>query len=117
MLDIVVLSVLDVVIPIVVGIVCLGGGLVLGKYLVDTQLKKANKTADDIIEKAKENFRKTYEKKQEHPKYEEMCRRFLADAKDFTKEKIEQAGITKSFYNHFLPDCLEEIVTYIKKNA
>ena len=32
------------------------------------------------------------EKLQENPKYEEMCRRFLADAKDFTKEKIEQAG-------------------------
>jgi len=57
------------------------------------------------------------ERSQSEPKYEEMCRRFLADAKDFTKEKIEQAGITKSFYNHFLPDCLEEIVTYIKKNA
>ena len=57
------------------------------------------------------------ERNQSEPKYEEMCRRFLADAKDFTQEKIEQAGITKSFYNHFLPECLEEIVTYIKKNA
>ena len=57
------------------------------------------------------------ERSQSEPKYEEMCRRFLADAKDFNREKIEQAGITKSFYNNFLPECLEEIVTYIKKNA
>ena len=57
------------------------------------------------------------ERNQSEPKYEEMCRRFLADAKDFTQEKIEQAGIAKSFYNNFLPECLEEIVTYIKKNA
>lgn len=57
------------------------------------------------------------ERSQSEPKYEEMCRRFLADAKDFTQEKIEQAGIAKSFYNNFLPECLEEIVTYIKKNA
>lgn len=57
------------------------------------------------------------ERNQSEPKYEEMCRRFLADAKDFTQEKIEQAGITKSFYNNFLLECLEEIVTYIKKNA
>ena len=57
------------------------------------------------------------ERSQSEPKYEEMCRRFLADAKDFNREKIEQAGITKSFYNNFLSECLEEIVTYIKKNA
>jgi guanylate kinase len=57
------------------------------------------------------------ERSQSEPKYEEMCRRFLADAKDFTVEKIEQAGISERFYNNFLPDCLEEIITYIKKNA
>ena len=57
------------------------------------------------------------ERSQSEPKYEEMCRRFLADAKDFSREKIEQAGITQSFYNNFLPECLGEIITYIKKNA
>ncbi len=57
------------------------------------------------------------ERSQEEPKYEELCRRFLADSKDFSREKISQAGITKVFTNNSLPECLEEIVTYIKKNA
>ncbi len=57
------------------------------------------------------------EKTQEHPKYEEMCRRFLADSKDFSEEKIAQAEITQSFYNDSLEDCLREIVTYIQENV
>lgn len=56
------------------------------------------------------------EKKQKEPKYEEMCRRFLADSQDFSNENIEQAGITKRFYNNeSLSDCLEEIGKFIKK--
>lgn len=54
------------------------------------------------------------ERAQEEPKYEEMCRRFLADCKDFSEEKIVAAGITKRFYNDVLVTCLEEIVAYIK---
>jgi guanylate kinase len=57
------------------------------------------------------------ERSQSIPKYEELCRRFLADSKDFSRDKIAQAGITKIFYNNFLEQCLEEIVTYIKENA
>lgn len=53
------------------------------------------------------------EKAQDHPKYEEMCRRFLADAEDFSKDKIEQAGIKETFYNDELDRCLEKIVTYL----
>ena len=34
---------LTVVIAAVIGILCLGGGTLLGKVLVETQLKKANK--------------------------------------------------------------------------
>lgn len=55
------------------------------------------------------------EKQQEHPKYEEMCRRFLADSADFAEEKIAEAGITKRFYNDDLRRCLAEIVEYIKE--
>ena len=58
MLSIVILSALTVVLPIIVGIVCLGGGLLLGKYLVDNKLKKANQTAEVIIDTAKENAEK-----------------------------------------------------------
>ena len=57
------------------------------------------------------------EKTQDHPRYEELCRRFLADSKDFSPEKIAQAEITRSFYNNSLEDCLREIVTYIQENA
>lgn len=57
------------------------------------------------------------EKTQEHPKYEEMCRRFLADSKDFSAEKIAEAEIDKSFYNDSLEECLREIVTYIQENV
>lgn len=54
------------------------------------------------------------EKKQEEPKYEEMCRRFLADQKDFSEEKLEAAGIEKIFYNINLESCLDEISKYIE---
>lgn len=53
------------------------------------------------------------EKKQSEPKYEEMCRRFLADAKDFSRENLERAGITKKFYNDNLNACLSDIAAYI----
>lgn len=56
------------------------------------------------------------EKAQDHPKYEEMCRRFLADAEDFSTEKMSQAGIEKTFYNDQLDRCLNEIVTYLQKH-
>lgn len=54
------------------------------------------------------------ERRQKHPKYEELCRRFLADSVDFSEEKIAEAGITKRFENDDLGHCLEEIRAYIK---
>ncbi len=54
------------------------------------------------------------EKKQKTPKYEEMCRRFLADSADFSEEKIAEAGIKSRFYNDDLKSCLSEILKYIK---
>ncbi|MCR4829951.1 MAG: guanylate kinase [Pseudobutyrivibrio sp.] len=39
------------------------------------------------------------EMRQEHPKYEEMCRRFLADQQDFSPENIKKAKITNVFDN------------------
>lgn len=55
------------------------------------------------------------ERKQDHPKYEEMCRRFLADSADFAEEKIAEAGISRRFYNDDLQRCLEEILQYIEE--
>ena len=54
------------------------------------------------------------EKTQEVPKYEEMCRRFLADQNDFSEENILKAGIWKRFENYNLDECVKEIVNYIK---
>lgn len=56
------------------------------------------------------------EKAQDQPKYEEMCRRFLADAEDFSEEKIQKAGIGRRFNNDELDSCLEEIITYLQEN-
>ena len=55
------------------------------------------------------------EKAQDHPKYEEMCRRFLADAEDFSEEKMQLAGIRRTFHNDELDRCLEEIVIYLQE--
>lgn len=53
------------------------------------------------------------EMRQENPKYQEMCRRFLADEEDFSEEKIKEAGIVRRFSNQDLNDCLDEIKEYI----
>ena len=49
------------------------------------------------------------ERMQESPKYEELCRRFLSDAKDFSGEKLKEAGITRRFVNLDLDETEEEI--------
>lgn len=54
---------------------------------------------------------------QDHPKYEEMCRRFLADAEDFSEEKLNKAGISRTFYNGELGRCLEEILAYLQEKC
>lgn len=54
---------------------------------------------------------------QDHPRYEEMCRRFLADAEDFSEEKLNMAGISRTFYNGELGRCLEEILSYLQENC
>lgn len=53
---------------------------------------------------------------QDHPKYEEMCRRFLADAEDFSTEKLKQANIERTFINDRLDGCLDEIADYLQKD-
>ena len=54
------------------------------------------------------------ERREKEPRYEEMCRRFLADSADFSEENIRRAGIRKRFVNTELERCLEEIGAYIK---
>lgn len=54
------------------------------------------------------------ERSQDHPKYKEMCRRFISDSDDFSEENIAAAGITKRFENDDFTKCLEEIIDYIE---
>lgn len=53
------------------------------------------------------------ERQQEVPRYEEMCRRFLADAKDFSEEKLKEAGIDRRFVNENLEETEAAIKTFI----
>ena len=53
------------------------------------------------------------EETQEIPKYEEMCRRFLADSRDFSEDKIREAGIECRFLNTDFNTCLGNIEKYI----
>lgn len=55
------------------------------------------------------------ERGQDHPKYSEMCRRFLADEADFSPEKRSAAGITREFVNEDLEQCLLELREYIRR--
>lgn len=55
------------------------------------------------------------ERTQEVPQYEEMCRRYLADVKDFSEEKIAEAGIEKRFINDDLERCYKEIMEYLQE--
>ena len=55
------------------------------------------------------------ELRQEKPKYEEMCRRFLADSADFSEEKLEAAGIRERFENTDLTKCLQDITKYLRE--
>lgn len=57
------------------------------------------------------------EKVQDNPGYEELCRRFLADAKDFSVTNLQEAGIMHTFNNNDdLEQCLIDIMEYLKKN-
>jgi guanylate kinase len=51
----------------------------------------------------------TREKKQKSPDYAEVCRRFLADSRDFSEENLLEAGITHRFLNANLEECMAEI--------
>lgn len=55
------------------------------------------------------------EKQQKHPKYAELCRRFLADEVDFTPEKLRECGIEHYFCNEDFSLCLEKVTAYIKE--
>ncbi len=58
------------------------------------------------------------ERKQEKPKYDEMCRRFLADEEDFSQARLDWAGVENIIANDgTLEDCLKKAEDFITANA
>ena len=55
------------------------------------------------------------ERRQDEPKYAEMCRRFLADEEDFSEENLIKSGITERFGNEDFTECLNKIQRYIEE--
>ncbi|MCR5791855.1 MAG: guanylate kinase [Lachnospiraceae bacterium] len=55
------------------------------------------------------------EKRQQTPKYAEMCRRFLADQEDFREEELNRLGITKRYENTELEKCISQIIADIQR--
>lgn len=54
------------------------------------------------------------ERKQESPNFDEVCRRFLADQKDFSEENVQKAGIKRRFKNNEDRQiCMDEVAGYI----
>ncbi len=56
------------------------------------------------------------EKLEAEPKYAELCRRFLADSKDFSEENLQKAQIDVRFQNLILEDTIQKVRDYISKN-
>ena len=53
------------------------------------------------------------ERMQREPKYEELCRRFLADAADFSENRLQESGIDHRFQNRNLEETAEQIAAYL----
>ncbi|HIT63611.1 MAG TPA: guanylate kinase [Candidatus Ventrimonas merdavium] len=49
------------------------------------------------------------ERRQKEPRYAELCRRYLADEADFAPENLKRLGITRSYPNDGLEQCVEEL--------
>lgn len=54
------------------------------------------------------------ERKQLRPRYEELCRRFLADSEDFSEDKLAELGITHRFSNEDVDKTVCDIADFIK---
>lgn len=57
------------------------------------------------------------ERSQKCPRYEELCRRFLADSKDFSDERLRELGITHRYQNGDYNRVLEELCKMIRKEC
>ena len=72
-----------------------------------------------IDEQEREKRARKRELTQAKPNYEEMERRLKKDNIDFSKQKLDEAGITENetFENYDLDKCVSQITSYIKENT
>lgn len=57
------------------------------------------------------------ERRQQVPKYDELCRRFLADQSDFSEQRLHECGISRRYVNDDLERCVLEICCMIECGA
>lgn len=55
------------------------------------------------------------EREQKKPDYAELCRRFLADSKDFSEENLKAVNIKKRYQNVQMDTCMKEIIADIQR--
>ncbi len=49
------------------------------------------------------------EMREKEPHYDEVCRRYLADCRDFSEEKLRESGIVRRYQNEDLEACVSQI--------
>ena len=57
------------------------------------------------------------EQSQKEPKYQELCRRFLADSEDFSESKLSRLGIKERYENRNMRRCLAKLIETIEKES
>lgn len=55
------------------------------------------------------------ERKQKCPRYKELCRRYLADEEDFSKENMQRCNISKYYENNDFEQCINKLKSDIIK--
>lgn len=55
------------------------------------------------------------EQTQKEPKYQELCRRFLADSEDFSEDKLTKLGIKERYENRNMRRCLAKLIENIRR--
>ena len=56
------------------------------------------------------------ERKEKKPKYEEMCRRFIADTKDFSEERLKELEVKNRFENVVFNDTVKKVLAFIEES-
>lgn len=85
--------------------------LAMQRYFGDQRVIPIYIEVEDGIRLERALFR---ERTQIKPNYEEMCRRFLADQKDFSETKLQEAKIVNRYQNIDLDICISQIYNMIQ---